>query len=227
MGVHDEKKTEHPSFGALVLSRPQCTPRSLFGSSVLHQHYIQFTLYKAHHSLNKDLQMESVVQDKMLAEFSMSEVQLSQLLFGADRGSGIPVTLEAYTDGKWVKTNADSQPVTSKASDYSEELAKDLTKLKADLSKVREKLGEMERGGTVKKSDLKEVIADFNKADMAVNSSIEFLFTQFQEKMESVVMQAKGEIEAHFKNRVMALGLDAATKNPVKLLETKAEKTEK
>lgn len=221
---HEEKITQHPSFGALVLSRPQCTARPLFGSSVLHHHYIQFTLYKAHHQLNTDLQMESVVQDKMIAEFSMSEVQLSQLLFGADRGSGIPVTLETYSDGKWVKTNADEQPVTSKAGDYLEEFQKDLVKLKQGVNTVSAKLGEMERGGAVKKSDLKELSSEFHKVEQAISSNMEFLLKQFEEKMESVVMQAKGEIEAHFKHRITALGLDAATKNPVKLLETDLKK---
>lgn len=216
---HDEKKTEHPAFGALTLNRVQSTPRMLFGSNVLHQNYIALRLYKAHHSLNQDLQTESIVQDNLIADFSLSEVQLSQLLFGADRGAGVPVTLETITEGKWVDTKADSIPVTSKAADYLEEFKKDLVKLKKGVNAVSAKLGEMERGGAVKKSDLKEVRAEFHKVEMEISSNMEFLFKQFEEKMESVVMEAKGEIEAHFKNKITALGLDAATKNPVKLLE--------
>lgn len=217
---HNEKTTEHPAFGVLTLNRVQSTPRMLFGSNVQHQNYIALRLYKARHILNQDLQTEMVMQDKMIADFSMSEVQLSQLLFGADRGGGVPVTLETVTDGKWVDTKAGTLPVTSTAADYTEELAKDLLKLKQGVKKVSEKLGAMERGGAIKKSDLKDVISDFNKVDMEISSNMEFLFKQFEEKMESVVMQAKGEIEAHFKNRITALGLDAATKNPVKMLES-------
>lgn len=225
MGVHDEKTTEHPAFGVLTLNRVQSTPRMLFGSNVRHQNYIAMRLYRARHILNKDLQTESIMPDDVLADFSLSEVQLSQLLFGADRGSGVPVTLEKIREGKMSDTKAwDTMPVTTQAKDYSEELAKDLLKLKQGVKKVSEKLGAMERGGAVKKADLKELFSEFNKVEMEISSNMEFLFKQFEEKMEKVVMEAKGEIEAHFKNRITSLGLEAVAKNPVKLLEEKPEK---
>lgn len=77
------------------------------------------------------------------------------------------------------------------------------TRLSAEL--IQEVTELFNQKGTLKKADKEEILRKLNKLKMDIGINTDFIVNQFNEQMDKTVMEAKGEIEAFYQNKVNAI----------------------
>jgi hypothetical protein len=204
----DDVKTKHESFGVVQLSRVSGN-HTLFGSSVDHHAFITLTICEAEH-VRSSLHYDRITAGKELIQIAMSQVQLSEMLFNMNCGEGTPCTLQrVVVDGEY--KSMEPPPPMTKQSAYQEEFAKKLKDLAGSMREVVAAAKALEAKATASKGERHELS---HKAEMALQEfecNLPFIGKMFDEKVEKVVTEAKGEIEAYAGHVVQQTGLKALT----------------
>lgn len=201
-----QKKTEHESFGMVGLSRTS-GQATLFGSSVSHQQYITLTISTAHH-VRTDLHEDRIRANKEIIQIAMSNVQLGDMLTNMNVGDGVPCTIQRmFIDGKY--RSMEDCPNTTKGEEYVEEFAEKLKALTGMLHDIQAAADAMEQKPTVTKADRRELSSKIGLAIQDIESNMPFILSMFNEKVEQVISEAKGEIEAFRASRMMTAGMKA------------------
>jgi hypothetical protein len=202
-----EEKKNHESYGLIELSRVS-GDATLFGSCVRHQHYISLTISRAE-------QVRSLHEDRIygrdeLIRVSFSTVQLGELLTNMNVSGGVPCTLERIMDDKGKYKSIPPPPDTAtKQETYVEEFKRDAAAVTTELKALLKRMEELETKASVTKTERREISAGLTKAIMEIESNMPFILTQFNEKVEKVVGEAKGEIEAFQSEMLRRSGLEA------------------
>ncbi len=202
----DDIRTEHESFGTIRLSR--CSGQhQLFGSAVDHHSFITLTICEATH-IRSNLHYDRISAGKELIEVALSQVQLSEMLFNMNAGEGTPCTLmRRVVDNKYVSMKP--PPATTKQEAYEEEFKKELKDLCGHMKELVAAARSLEAKPTATKGDRKELTAKAEKALQDLECNMPFIIKMFNEKVEKVVTEAKGEIEAYAGHIVQQTGLKA------------------
>jgi hypothetical protein len=82
---------------------------------------------------------------------------------------------------------------------------------------------ELESGKTITKADFAKLREHLVSAKNQMLGGIPHVVQQFQERMEKVVSDAKGNIEAHLAAKIRALGMEKLADtldNPITMLES-------
>ena len=199
-----ENKDKHASYGMLAFHRVSGGDPNLFGSSVQHNQKIQLTLKEGH--VNRELSNDWYGGDKTLFEVEMSYTQFAELISAMNVGDGVPVTIR-YTnelgriDGKEI-TNKRKQFLNEfiEKNNQSAETAKELiAKLEQIFSEKR----------AIKAKEREEIISALNMLYQSVATHNSFALKQFDEAMEKISTEAKGEVEAFVQNKMTSLALAA------------------
>lgn len=202
----DDKITKHESFGLVRLSRVS-GKTILFGSSVDHHSYYDLTVFRAAHCRSV-LHYDRVSAEEEILRISMSAVQLSEMLFNMNVGDGTPCTLTRVpVGGKYVSMKP--PPSTTKQAEYEEEFKKEIGDLCSDLRALVSEAKAVEAKATATKGDRKALVAKAEKALQDLECNLPFILKMFNEKVEKVVGEAKGEIEAYQSHLIQATGLKA------------------
>ena len=210
-----ETITTHPAFGVIGLSRVSSAPSvNLFGSAVKHGHYFELTIKTARRN-SSGTSEERHRGEKELIRVAFSGVQLGELLTSANVGDGAPCTL--------IRVGGESMPVipdidnfkVESQKQYTEQLNRTFEKSKAIIKKAEE----MVRNGLPKKADKEEFLSLINMLGNDINSGLGFAGACFDEKVERVVSQAKGEVEAFVDHKIRSAGLVALANDPIVQIE--------
>lgn len=227
--------TRHPSFGVIRLSHVQGGGGELFGSAVKHQNYVEIVVEQAEHTREVELHYEHVFGTQRgrgpLLRIAMSHVQLADLMFNANRGSGTPCTIKECRDGDfvevWKETVAKPPEATASKRQYIDEFKADMAELGKVVEAARALAMEQAAAKTVNKGDREKLAAMLNKIEMEIKSNMPFTLKQFVEKVEDVTMQAKAEVAASVTSTLNALGLKAAQDSQQSLLGFQPDETGK
>ena len=213
-----------PAYGMLSFHRVSGGDPNLFGSSVKHNQKIMLTLKQGH--VTRELNHDWYGGDTTLFEVEMSYTQFAELISAMNVGDGIPVTIR-FIQGKGniegIETiNRRTQFLNEfkEKNDESANMATELiTKLKNIFSQKR----------TIKASEREEILSTLTKLYNAVNSHNDFMLKQFDESMEGISTEAKGEVEAFVQNKLNSIALAImkeqeelkldSSVNPIKMIE--------
>lgn len=173
-------RTTHPSYGTLLFSRR--------------------TGAKA--SIERGLNRDWIHGDKVIAEVEMSYSQFAEAITSMNIGTGVPVTV------RWTEKDGKIPPCdfVSKREQFEDEFKtqrKNATRVSAEL--IQEVTELFNQKGTLKKADKEEILRKLNKLKMDIGINTDFIVNQFNEQMDKTVMEAKGEIEAFYQNKVNAI----------------------
>ena len=222
-GVIGEMIT-HPSYGTLLFSRKSGGGKtSLFGSSIQHRDTICMTLH--HASIERGLNRDWIHGDKVIAEVEMSYSQFAEAITSMNIGTGVPVTV------RWTEKDGKIPPCdfVSKREQFEDEFKtqrKNATRVSEEL--IQEVTELFNQKGTLKKADKEEILRKLNKLKMDIGINTDFIVNQFNEQMDKTVMEAKGEIEAFYQNKVNTIASAALVEhrdelkrldNPVEISE--------
>jgi hypothetical protein len=216
----NEEETTHPSYGLIRLSRYTCSPpQPLVGSHVKHGNGISLLIQEAKYCKDGMRERFSGIGCRRLVEIRVSGVQLGEMLTSMNVGEGVPCTIEyAVGDTEYRRPDPPYEsPVAVAHGDMKEKLASVHDKAKHLSKRAGEILGKPK--SKVTSDELKELQGIIFKLNQEMESNIPFYAKCVDEKMETVVAHAKGEIEAFATSTIQKAGLDALGVKPIVMLE--------
>lgn len=205
----------NPAFGMLSFSRVSGGDPNLFGSSVQHNQKIMLTLKQGR--VSRELNHDWYGGDRTLFEVEMSYTQFAELISAMNVGDGVPVTIrfvagEGHIDG--IQTvNKRTQFLTEfkENNDTSAEEAKALIKQLSDIFAEKR---------PIKAAEREKILHSLTLLYNAVTSHNTFMLNQFNEAMEGISTEAKGEVEAFVQNKMNSIALAALKEQGALPLDT-------
>lgn len=192
------ERTTHPSYGTLLFSRSIIGgKKTLFGSSIQHDNTISMTLH--HASIERGLNRDWIHGDKVIVEVEMSYSQFAEAITSMNMGTGVPVTI------RWTEKDGAIPPCdfVSKRDQFEDEFKKQReTAIRISEELIQEVTELFNQKGTLKKADKEEILRKLNMLKMDIGVNTDFIVQQFNEQMDKTVMEAKGEIEAFYQNKI-------------------------
>lgn len=194
------EKTTHPAYGMLSFSRRTGGKTPLFGSSIEHRDTIAMTL--THGDITRGLNTDWYHGNGIIAEVEMSYSQFAEAITSMNMGSGVPVTVRrTEKDGRIPECD-----FINKKEQFQDELKERLsnaTEMSRSLIVEVQKLFDEKK--TLTKADKSEIINKLTKVASEINGNVNFTYEMFNEQMDKTVMEAKGEIEAFYQNKVNSI----------------------
>jgi hypothetical protein len=198
----DEK---HESYGVIALTKVNGGKTNLFGSKIEHDNFIRLEINKA--ELYKD---SNYVEEKIfkttnvIAEVYLSPLQFSELITTMNNYSGVPCTV-VKLNGKRLEQTPAIKTVKEQTIDYLSERLTDFKKKIIDSEKIINDI--LNKTGTLTKADKEAIKGYTSSLKSETLSNIPFYEKIAQEYVDSAVLEAKLEVEAHTNNVVHNLGL--------------------
>lgn len=191
----------HPSFALLNFSRAQCSGNvSLFGSSIKHRNIILLRISPGY--LYRDLSNDSFFPEpKSFIEVAMSETQFAEAITSFNTGSGVPVTLKRF-NGK----DIEECPVFNKVQEFNQEFKGEMEEIGSKLNNCSKEVGEL-LGKKVSGKLRKEILEKIEGIARTIDNTLPFINEQFAEQMDKTKLEAKGEIESFFQNKIKSAGI--------------------
>ena len=205
----------HPSYGSIVLSKMECSPTSLYGSSIDHTNVISLKIkesatYRKHHE-----DQFTGSGGKTITEVYLSPLQFSEMLTTMNQVEGIPCTINRRIDhnnGKLI--NFPQESFVNKVEEFlgeSTEVVDDLRdRLRPHLNKVANSL---ELSKPLGKTAQKELLSTLKDLDRVLSSNSKFMLDQVSRFMDKTVVEAKATIDSHVDTIVRNTGLEVLHKN--------------
>lgn len=194
------ERTTHPAYGMLSFSRRTGSKTPLFGSSIEHRDTIAMTL--KHGDITRGLSTDWFYGDKIIAEVEMSYAQFAEAITSMNMGSGVPVTVR-YTEKDGRIPECDFVSKKEQFQDELKERLSNATEISRSLISEVQKLFDEKK--TITKSDKAEIINKLTKVASEINGNVNFTYEMFNEQMDKTVVEAKGEIEAFYQNKVNSI----------------------
>lgn len=196
-----EYEEEHPAFGTAVISRRSGTPRALFQSDLQHTETVTLSIHRA--VRGRSLHRDWVHPRRELIEIEMSLSQFGALVSSQGIGSGVPVTIR-LTESEYFVPELPYQPrIATVVEESKKSVNKLLEHIKAKYSNLRSVI---DNKGGVKAT--REAADSLRYAIENAESNIGFTVKSVADATESVVSQAKADIEAHILDAARAVGID-------------------
>lgn len=210
------ERQDHESFGMLGFARCSSSgSKNLFGSSIEHRDTIRLTLKTGH--VRRNLNEDWYLGDKILFEVEMSATQFADLITSMNQGDGVPVTIRYTNDGEKLH-RCEEPPFISRNSLHREEFREHMSNLYAtsqNLIRVLKEKFKTKKNFT--RADQTEILNMCQKISSDIGCNQDFSINQFDRHIERVTIEAKGEIEAFFQNKVNQIAQQALVDNPEKL----------
>lgn len=188
---------EHPAFGVATVTRWTAggTGFRMFGSDLSHNVGLTIKIQLA--GLHRGLSTDRVFPKGTIVEWTMSESQWARFVASVGNGSGIPVTLRHYREGEFVNAPLIAAPELSRKEVHGQEMADRLKQALKDAAADVELLGKMIEEGRLNKKELREMHGRLSRSIGYAPGNVKFAFDTFVEAVETVVDDAKTEVEAH------------------------------
>lgn len=208
-------RTYHPSYGTLLFNRASGSGKTtLFGSSIGHSDTITMELY--HADITRGLNQDWIHGNNLVASVEMSYSQFAEAITSFGCGTGVPVTIR-YTekDGRIPKCDFVSkrEQFTNEFKTKREEVTKESQQLLQDVADL------FAQKGAITKADREAVISKLNKLSTDLGSNMDFIADQFNEQVDKTVMEAKGEIESFYQNKINSLASAALQEHGNEILK--------
>ncbi len=196
-------KYHHKTFGVVNFSRTQTSRTNLFGSSVQHSHTILMTIQRADYN-RSSLGYDSYYGQEQLISIEMSPNQFANAITNMNSG-GVPCTIK-YIGGEYMGAVPKLDDKKTQATNEFKEAQQEFVARFTDkINRVEELIAK----GRAGKGELKEIsdLLGFFKAELTQNQP--FHMNQFIKGMDTVVNEAKAEIEAYVISTIHNKGIQA------------------
>ena len=208
----------HPAFALATVHTSSGTPRSLFQSDLMHNNTVVLSVQTA--TRRRDLQRDWVHPRRELIEIEMSETQWGALVSSMGKGSGVPVTLRRTENEAFVA----GLPYQPRTAENRREVRETVERLLADATAAMAALDAAEdsKAGVKERRELRNRLrATLDNA----GGNARFAIDSLAEAAESLVNQAKADIETHIMRAAAAHGVEASVVFPgLELKEIEASK---
>ncbi len=209
------EKDKKPAYGMLAFHRVTGGDPNLFGSSVQHNQKLQLTLKEG--SVSRGLNNDWYHGERTLFEVEMSYTQFAELISAMNVGDGIPVTIRYTKETGHIP----GLKINNKRTQFLDEFKDANTNSSATAKELIEKLRNIfNEKRPIKAAERDQILSMLTQLYNAVNSHNEFMLRQFDEAMEGISTEAKGEVEAFVQTKMNSLALAALHENGAFEIET-------
>ena len=209
-----DNREQHPAYGMLAFHRVSGGDPNLFGSSVKHNNKIQLTLKEGY--VIRELNNDWYNGGKTLFEVEMSYTQFAELISAMNIGDGIPVTIRYTTQKGRIEGIQTVNRRTQFMNEFEEKNGQSAEDVQNIINKLKTIFAEKR---PIRAKEREEILSTLRSLSMAVESHNSFMISQFDEAMEKICTEAKGEVEAFIQNKMHSLAL-AALNEKEQLKET-------
>jgi len=218
--ANEREKYTHPSYGIIGFSRVSSGGKhTFFGSELPVDNWIEMTVLKG--SIERDLSKDWFHAEgrEPLIKIRMTPMQFSEMITTLNHGDGVPCTLIKLNDNDIQqeqnraenRTEITHRQFKKRMSDFAKSIAEHQNKVKALVKKK-----------TLSKEDQRELLITNEWMTAELTRNIPFFIECFQEAMNTVVADAKMEVESAIQHKIKMLGLIELHKQN-KLLENSNE----
>lgn len=201
------RRDTHPAFGVAVVVRSSGSPRALFQSDLRHNETIRLSIHTADRM--RDLNRDWVHPRRELIEVEMSLAQWGAVVSSVGLGSGVPVTIRRTETDVYVPEIP-----------YEPRIAENVTETRDAVRKLlahaRETLAELEDAIESKKGirATRDALRNHHFAVQNAEANAAFAVTSLTEAAESVVSQARSDIESQILQAQYVTGTEASIEAP-------------
>lgn len=194
----------HPSFGQIRFGRVNSTGTNFYGSELRQDNYIEMSVLKS--EIHRDLTCDRYFgYETPLIRIRMTANQFSELVTSMNMGSGVPCTVEVLNQKK-----VEEFPNPESRKEFVHRKFSDRMKEFTDTLKVKQaRVKELSAKKTLSKEDQKELNWTVEWLTQEVAKNIPYFAECFQETMDTVVNEAKLEVENAIQHKINTLGLQA------------------
>lgn len=185
----------HPSYGSARVSRVSCGGGggNLFMSAFNHQNYITLGVSRAQLSRTHSNQWMHSALGSDLIELAFSESQWA-LLLSSVGGSAVPATI-TRVHGQLVQSCPPQNDVKRFHTDVEERMARATEHLAQAVTRARE----VAEAPSATKADRRDVAAMTQAAQRELLDGLPFVVEMLRERMETLVDEAKAQVELHLR----------------------------
>lgn len=193
-------RTFHPAYGTLLFNKSSCGSTSLFGSSIKHRNVITMELY--HANISRELNKDWIFGNKPIVKVKMSYSQFAEAITSFGMNTGVPVTITwTEKDGNIPECDFISKQEQF-VDEFTEKRKESVKESRQIIQDVKELFSQKK---TLTKADKQEIINRLNRLSMNIGSNLDFVAKSFTEQIDKTVMEAKGEIEAFYQNKISSI----------------------
>jgi hypothetical protein len=197
----------HPAFAVATVHTRSGTPRALFQSDLMHSNTVVLSVQTA--TRKRDLKRDWIHPRRELIEIEMSETQWGGLVSSMGKGGGVPVTLRRSENETFVA----ELPYQPRTAENRREVLETVEQLLADAKAAMAALDAAEDG----KAGVKERRELRNRLRSTLDNAggnAKFAIDSLAEATESLVNQARADIETHIMRASAAHGVQASVVFP-------------
>jgi hypothetical protein len=200
----EQEREIHESYGMVEVSRISSGNENLFGSSASHQNKIRVRVYRGEMWRKRGEEKYDQVGSPLIA-FDLSEVQFAHMLTTQNIHPGTPCTI-SILNGKAVATCPKPETLRTRFVGEVDSVAKRVTN---SVESLMEAVTGILRKDRPTKTERQEAVSIVENIRRELSEQIPLLSEVFSETMESMVTNAKAEIESMFRSRIEQIGLEA------------------
>jgi hypothetical protein len=181
----------------IEITRYTTNSERLFGSAVKTNAGISLSIHRGmrKHNLHQDWYH---AEARSLIEVNMTEAQFASMITSLNIGGGVPCTIQSL-DGEYVKREVGGH---SEAEMIHEDIKAHVKDFKGKLGEATKNVKKVLDSSRITQKDRREIDHALEVLVAEIASNLPFLMEQFQESVDSAVMQAKTEI-ASFADRAL------------------------
>lgn len=197
----------HPAFAVASVHTSSGTPRALFQSDLMHNNTVVVSIQTA--TRRRDLQRDWVHPRRELIEIEMSESQWGALVSSMGKGSGVPVTLRRSENERTVP----ALPYQPRTAENRREVRETVERLLADATAAMAALDAAEdsKAGVKERRELRNRLRSTLEN---AGGNARFAIDSLAEAADSLVNQARADIETHVMRAAAAHGVPASVVFP-------------
>lgn len=208
---------EHPSYGSLSFSRITGGDPNLFGTSVKHRDKIRLTLRKC--DWDRGLHTNWYHPREELFEVEMSYTQFAELITSMNMYVGVPCTIK-HIMGERTPPVPYYNPVELHKKEFEEHTDKAYASSQHIIDTVAEKFAEKK---SFSKKDQEEILGMLHQLSMNIGCNQKYQLDCFNEQMEHIVAESKGEIEAFMQHKMYQVAQQAMVEHSEQFFSSPVE----
>jgi len=214
--MENETRRTHPSYGKIAFTRTNSNGADFFGSELRQDNYISMEIRNA--EIIRDLSSDKYWPDgPPLIQVRMSSGQFAELITSMNVGSGVCCTIERL-NGKKVE---EYQPQESRKEFVHNEFKLRMKEFANQLTEKQKQAKELINKKTLSKEDMRLLNNYIEWLSQEVSSNIPYFAERFQQTMDTVVHEAKLEVENAIQHKITTTGLNELYKQNMLLSDGK------
>ena len=201
------EELNHPAFGTMVLTTLQGGDEKLFGSDVKNNQRLRIEICRA--QMTRSLSKDWFFARERIVSFELSYSQFVSHVMSAGKGEGVPITLRcAPAIDSTMEEIPGIKDMPSVGTNLKREIRETAQKTIEDIQFELNRLKEMVNAGPASKKKLEDIIFQMQNRLNNAAPNLEFVVNSAQEAIETLVANAKVEVEAYIDIKARQLGLE-------------------